>query len=290
MIVHLRRSPNAALIGVLLSAALVPAIAPSGRADTALGGVQLMSSFRDVMKKFGQPAEIYVGWNSTSEAGGGQTGAGGFGSRRAGGGGLGARPGGGLPGGFGGGGLGGMRGSAGSGPTLPGFGGTAPTGPPGFGGGPTPMGGIGGARRGGLAGGMRGGRPGGAAGAAAANPEDEDPHETTWWYHDVKKGLHYSFLFNNKGKVIQIQEFGWKGGFKTTAGVGLGATLGQIIKVYGWTDNGVPGGEDLVLRYGKPNTLMLQLHNNKLVGITIGIVQPPPPDPEIEQAPVGGQG
>lgn len=97
--------------------------------------------------------------------------------------------------------------------------------------------------------------------------------EITWWYHYPQKGLHYSFLLNKEGRVIQIQEYGWTGGSKTRRGVGLGSSLGQIIQKYGWTNNGEPTGENLSLRYGGRNQVAFQLVKNKVVGITVAVVK-----------------
>src|SRR5579884_80172 len=153
---------------------------------------------------------------------------------------------------------------------------------PGMAGRPGGLPGFSGAGRPGGLPGMSGGLPGfagapglpslGAGAAENAQPE-EAQKETTWWYRYPQKGLYYSVLFNKDGRVIQIQEFGWKGGGKTRRGIGLGSSLGQIIAKYGWSTNGTPSGEDLMLRYGGRDQVMFQLHDNKVVGITVAAVK-----------------
>lgn len=102
---------------------------------------------------------------------------------------------------------------------------------------------------------------------------EEQTQETTWWYHYPQKGLHYAFLFNNDGRVIQIQEYGWKGGGKTTEGVGLGSGLGQVIRQYGWSNDGDRTGDNLTLIYGGRDRLAIQLLRHRVAGITLGLVR-----------------
>ncbi len=290
---------------VALSAALSLGIAhtPAQAAppDNALLGVRLMSTYRDVLHKLGQPHEIQEGAPVTPAAPNtpGQPGARGPGM-----------PGMGYPGmapgmpgaGFRppGAGMGGRGIGAPSGPPpgmmggYPGMMGRGPgmSGPPpgvfqgygypGMAGRPGGLPGFSGAGRPGGLPGMSGGLPGfagapglpslGAGAAENAQPE-EAQKETTWWYRYPQKGLYYSVLFNKDGRVIQIQEFGWKGGGKTRRGIGLGSSLGQIIAKYGWSTNGTPSGEDLMLRYGGRDQVMFQLHDNKVVGITVAAVK-----------------
>jgi hypothetical protein len=131
-----------------------------------------------------------------------------------------------------------------------------------------------------------GGRMGGAmgmVGGANANAAPEAESETTWWYHFPKAGLHYAFLFNKEGRVIQIQEYGWKGNTvygKTRQGVMLGSDLSRVIHGYGWSQDGGSTGKNLVLVYGGREKLAFQLVDNKVVGITLGLYQAPPPPPE----------
>jgi hypothetical protein len=158
---------------------------------------------------------------------------------------------------------------------LPGFaGGTGgPQGMPGY---PGPPGGMnGGPGYPGYPGGPQGmpGLPGGLPGSGTAAPEETAPAETTWWYKFPNKNVYYSFLFNKEGRVIQIQEYGLKGTYTTHQGIGLGSSLGQIIQRYGWSNNGSPNDEDLILRYGSRHQLAFQLVKNKVVGITLGLVR-----------------
>ncbi len=190
----------------------------------------------------------------------------------------------GRPGGFPGmqgmGGPGGYRGMNGQ-PGLPGMPGAMPGGMPGnpYGmGRPGGLPGFGGGNGGypGLPGdeGVPGmpGYPGGIPGTGTQNYA-EPPAETTWWYHIPGKDLYYSFLFNKDGRVIQIQEYGRGSAFKTRGGIGLGASLGQIIQRYGFSTNGTPNGENLVMKYGGRDQVAFQIVKNKVVGITVGVTR-----------------
>ena len=149
----------------------------------------------------------------------------------------------------------GMSGAPGAPPTLPGFGGGAS--PGGFGGGS----------------GSRG---------SNGNSEDDkilytEQSQTTWWYHFPRKNkpsYHYSFTFNKEGRVIQIQEFGFYDGGKTKDGVGLGSSLGDVLRIYGFSNDGERGDNDkLTLRYGGTNRMAFQLTGNKVLGITLARVR-----------------
>ena len=132
----------------------------------------------------------------------------------------------------------------------------------------------------GAPGGMQGMMPGmggSALGGGNTNAaQGADQQETTWWYHFPQKGLHVSFLFNHEGRVIQIQEYGWKGGSATRQGIGLGSSLGQLLHRYGWSNDGehanLSGHEMVTMRYGGKHKVAFQLVDNKVVGITLGAV------------------
>ena len=156
---------------------------------------------------------------------------------------------------------GGMSGAPGAPPPLPGF----PSGAPGAPGGGFPT-------------------PGGGSGSRGANGTSQDDKilytevkQTTWWYHFPRKNkpaYHYSFTFNKEGRVIQIQEYGFFDGGKTKDGVGLGASLGDVLRVYGFSNDGERGDNDkLVLRYGGTNRMAFQLTGNKVLGITLARVR-----------------
>jgi hypothetical protein len=119
------------------------------------------------------------------------------------------------------------------------------------------------------------GGPGAAAGGAEANGEQAE-YEATWWYHDRTNGLHRSFLFNKDGRVIQVQEYGYdknhKGG-KTRLGVGLGSSLNQVLRTYGWSNDGSNEGRNMIMRYGGEDKIAFQLVNNVVVGITVAVVK-----------------
>jgi hypothetical protein len=126
---------------------------------------------------------------------------------------------------------------------------------------------------------MAAGSPGGAsmpgfAGGAMGSAQQEEPAgETTWWYYDKKKGVYRSFLFNKEGKVIQISLFGYKGGNRTRRGIGLGSSLGQVIRQYRWSNDGYRVGDNMLLKYGGTQQLAFQLSKNQVVGITLAYVK-----------------
>lgn len=134
---------------------------------------------------------------------------------------------------------------------------------------------------GGLPGMGMSGMPGyGPGGLTAANGAQQGVPgvETTWWYHYPKDGLHYSFLFDRKGRVIQIQAYGYKPSAKVTAprtaeGITLGTPLGQVIRRYGWSNDGDNAGDYIVLRYGAPDQIAFQSRHNQVVGIVLGLVR-----------------
>jgi len=285
----------------ITAACLLTALTTRGvSADTArpeevsLLGVRLMANFSDVMRKFGQPNEIQVGEPTVS--GTGQTV------------GAGPRMGGmmGGPGGM----MGGpgmmMRGGGGSmpgpmmrsgGSSMPGImmggsgssfpGGGMPGGMMGSGGGSSfPGGGMSGYQ--GMAGrglpgmGGRQGGPGGSGGfpgMSVATGGAGESTETTWWYNFPQKGLHYSFLFNKEGHVIQIQAYGEKPDAKivaprTARGITLGSDLGAVIRKYGWSNDGETTGDYVLMRYGKRDRIAFQTIHNKVLGIVLGRVNP----------------
>jgi hypothetical protein len=271
MSIRFGRIGGAVAVGTLLALTVTPSLAQAPQENSLLG-IRLMSPFSSVLRKYGQPNEIQIGAPTLpAQAFPATPGAAG-------------RPGlqGGLPGMRGGPGMAGApndpEGVTGYG-GLPGFAGGRPAGQPGA------MPGMPGGYRGMMPGGMPPGmnipgmppgmgRPGMRGGPGnPAYQGDPTAGEITWWYHYPQKGLHYSFLLNKEGRVIQIQEYGWKGGSKTRQGIGLGSTLGQIIQKYGWTNNGEPAGEDLTLRYGGRNKVAFQLVKNKVVGITVAVVK-----------------
>jgi hypothetical protein len=303
----------------VLGAAMAMAVssahaAPALRApEKSLLGISLLGRYSDVLRKFGQPNEIQVGSPAPPAQAAGNAAAGVAGSGMMGGpppsmmGGSGnmyaqmmrnqGRGMAGAPAGVMGayGGYGAMmmaRQGQGGAPAggLPGF-----ASPGGVGGGPPPsmMGGSGNmyaqmmrnqGRGNAMFGAGRMGGPAGIAAGANANAVPEAESETTWWYHFPKQGLHYAFLFNKEGRIIQIQQYGWKGAAygRTRQGVMLGSDLSQVVHGYGWSQDGGSSGKNLVLVYGGREKLAFQLVNNKVVGITLGLYQTPPPPPESE--------
>ena len=298
---QIRRHYAAVMVGlsalVTVTALQSQAAPPTAREDTLLG-VRLLSSYKTVLQRFGQPAEIQVGMPEGNEEAGSA-----------------AMPGMGMPGmpgsggpmgmpgmpGSGGGRMGmpGMPGSGGpmgipgsGGPSLPGFGGPSGGGPAGMPGSGGPMGmpgmpGSGGGRMG--MPGMPGSGGGGAAGATSLptlpGSGGGPSQETIWWYKYPQQGLFYAFLLNKQGQVIQIQAHGYKPDPKaptarTAKGITLGAPFGSILKNYGWSSDGEHIGEYLVMRYdsrdrvgGGHGRLAFQVMRNQVVGITVGYVK-----------------
>ena len=82
------------------------------------------------------------------------------------------------------------------------------------------------------------------------------------------------FLFNKDGRVIQVQEYGYdknhKGG-KTKKGVALGSNLSNVLRSYGWSNEGTRSGDNLMMRYGRQFRVAFQMVKNTVVGITIGV-------------------
>ncbi len=236
-----------------------------------LFGIKLLSnSYKDVLRKYGKPDEIQVGGPSlpvegipqgaqqNSAQGSFAPGGKGAGGGRLPGGGPPAAAGGGIPpqyaqyarqgGGAMPGGGGAPSSSGGGGGGLPGFSGKQSDGD--------------------------GGAPQGSGGGGNAGAQDssEESKEVTWWYHDLRNGLHKSFLFNKDGRVIQIQEYGYdqkRKGDRTRKGVGLGSNLNIILKQYGWSPEGTRSGDNLVMKYGNQYRVAFQLVKNNVVGITI---------------------
>lgn len=161
----------------------------------------------------------------------------------------------------------GMMMGGGRGPT----GGLAPGGGSPFGG--SPFGGMSGmpgfgGMRGGMA--MGGGTIGGGGG-------DGTEGEVTWIY---ERGPNTNmFLFNKDGRVIQIQSFGYKGGGVTSRGVGLGASLAQVYRIYGWSGKTTKDGDNMTLDYSQKYHVAFQLTDRKdgkgyrVVGITVALTE-----------------
>jgi len=189
--------------------------------------------------------------------------------------------GGGAPG-SGGGARGGYPGAPGSGgyPGAPGSGGYP--GAPGSGGYPG-EGGKGGGLPG-FPGGNTGGGPGGypgpggssipGSGETGDSADTEAPvTEATWWYHNPRKGYHMSFLFNKKGQVIQIQEYGSQTlhNGHTRQGIALGSNMTQVLSKYGWSNDGAHSGDNVTMRYGGANKVAFQMVHNRVLGITVAV-------------------
>ncbi|MGC8667392.1 MAG: hypothetical protein ACP5VE_04645 [Chthonomonadales bacterium] len=288
------------VFGSVLAASAVFGLAAAANAAPAereLLGIRIWRTWREVLQKHGQPTRIEVGAVTgplQAQPGAGGAPAMGMSAPM-----MGApMMGGSMMGGAG------RRGNKFANIGLPGPGASAPVGVPtgpmgmigGMGGmsapmmgGPT-MGGsmMGGAGRrfGGALPGMEGvglpgfggptlpGAPGmmgmtGRPGAAAAAPSEEG--EITWIYE--KGPLTFMFLFNKDGRVIQIQEFGYKGGSPTSRGVRLGDPLRKVYAVYGWADKSETTGDQITLDYSHKAHVVFQLIKNKVVGITVALTE-----------------
>lgn len=194
--------------------------------------------------------------------------------------------------------MGGMSSAGGRG--LPGLGGmgmaggmSAPMGAMGDTGSGIPMPGLrGGTTAPGMPGGMMGapmlggmpGAPGGATGTmtqtSAGTAIETGPGEVAWVY---EKGTDtHVFLFNNEGRVIQIQSFGYKAGARTVNGVGLGDTAAKVYSIYGFPEETIVSGNTRTLDYSKKANVAFQLADRgkgmRVVGITVALTVPPNPE------------
>ncbi len=228
-----------------LAAALLPLAlcAPASAAERSLAGIKIFSGSRTVLQKFKSPSRVIVGRPSLTPAGStatpGATGAGSSGS----------------PGGYPG--AGGMGGAPGQ---LPGFGGGVPSEfgqAPGGGGGYNPMGAA---------------PTSGAPGANGATTPDSNPGEVTWIY-DRPNGGDLEFTFSSDGRVIQIRATGYTGTVKTTRGIALGTSYGNVVGKYGYPESQEQDGPILTAKYTESDHVAFQFFNQKLVAIIVAAVE-----------------
>lgn len=151
----------------------------------------------------------------------------------------------------------------------------------------------------GMAGGMSGapmlgGMPGAMGGTGAGTLGqtaggayiETGPGEVAWIY---EKGTNtHVFLFNNEGRLIQIQAFGYKAGARTVNGVGLGDTAAKIYSIYGFPDETIVSGNTRTLDYSKKANVAFQLADRdgkgmRVVGITVALTKAPNPEKPEEQ-------
>src|SRR5580704_18132260 len=64
---------------------------------------------------------------------------------------------------------------------------------------------------------------------------------------------------------------------RSAQGITLGSDFGQVIRRYGWSNDGENSGNYVVMRYGKQDRIAFQSRNNKVLGIVLGRVRPEPP-------------
>jgi hypothetical protein len=129
------------------------------------------------------------------------------------------------------------------------------------------------------------GAMGGGGAAAFGGGTDAGEGEVSWVYE--KGTTTHVFLFNNEGRVIQIQSFGYKAGARTANGVGLGDTSAKIYSIYGFPEETIVSGKTRTLDYSKRANVAFQLaeRNGKMqvVGITVGLVKAPNPEHPEDQ-------
>ncbi len=131
---------------------------------------------------------------------------------------------------------------------------------------------------------MMPGAPGGVMGGGtmvSRGGTDAGEGEVSWVYE--KGTTTHVFLFNNEGRVIQIQSFGYAAGARTVNGVGLGDTSAKIYRIYGFPEDTIVSGNTRTLDYSKKANVAFQLADRngkgmKVVGITVGLVKAPNPE------------
>lgn len=107
------------------------------------------------------------------------------------------------------------------------------------------------------------------------------PGEVAWVYE--KGTTTHVFLFNNEGRVIQIQSFGYAAGARTSAGVGLGDTAAKIYSIYGFPEETIVSGNTRTLVYSSKANAAFQLaevegKGLRVVGITVALTKAPNPE------------
>jgi hypothetical protein len=247
--------------------------------ERQLAGVRLNTSSKQLLVKFGNPNEVFVGdvaARTQPGMGGGGMGGPSMGGPSMGGAGTdGGDDGGGMPGMGGKGGMGGpsMGGGMPSGMGRPsGMGGGMPSGygPPGGMGGPGmgSRGGMGGPSMG--SGGMGGPGMGGGGGSAFGNTNSTGVsiQEVTWVYNRKFKNdlISYEFLLSPQGTVSQIRVVGYTGGYaRTQKGIVLGSSMADVINRYGHPEKqSIAGQGILLLDYSKKHHMTLQLQLQKV--------------------------
>jgi hypothetical protein len=116
---------------------------------------------------------------------------------------------------------------------------------------------------------------GGASGAAGL----EDPfdplydHASRYYYDDAKLGNILEFVATGTGKVVEIKAYGYHGPFKTSEGIGLGATYAQVVLKYGYPEKtiNVEGqmGDELTLIYAESAHVSFKLVRNRVAAISV---------------------
>ncbi len=114
-----------------------------------------------------------------------------------------------------------------------------------------------------------------AAPAASSTPTDtSDTAGEARFVYDRPNNVELQFLMSPDGRVIEITVLGYKSTVKTTRNISLGSTYGTVITKYGY-----PEAQDtsttgiLMIRYLEKQHVAFQLHNGKVVGITVAAVE-----------------
>jgi hypothetical protein len=243
---------HAGAILTIAATALLPM--PARAAEHELAGIRIFASVRDVLDRFGDPTQILTGaaaqsgptfanmsganTNGSPFGPGGAAASGQFGPT-------------GAPGSVGPGGnpFGGGRPSFN--PGVPMMGPNGPMGPFGPGG---PMG--------------QAGQMGPNGTAGTSTPTDE-----VLYVYQRSGGIILEFLLSPDGRVIQIEILGYKAATKTSKGVGLGTSYSTVIDKYGYPESQDSTGNALTVKYLDKQHVSFQLHQNKVVGITVAAVQ-----------------
>jgi hypothetical protein len=130
--------------------------------------------------------------------------------------------------------------------------------------------------------GSPGGGPGpgammGSMGAMGGQQAQASAEGEVTWVYEKPAGLTYMFLFNKDGRVIQISQFGYRGGARTSRGVALGSAVRDVYAKYGWANSSAKAGNQLTLDYSHKANVAFQLLNRgkgaQVVGVTVAITE-----------------
>jgi hypothetical protein len=116
----------------------------------------------------------------------------------------------------------------------------------------------------------------GAAGAASSDATGGDttvaPDDALYVYQKPN-GVILEFLATADGRVIQIEVLGYKGSAKTERGITLGSSYSTVIDKYGYPESLDASNGVTTMKYLDKQHVSFQLHENKVVGITVAAVE-----------------